>query len=179
MLEVEIKVRADIDLLEQQLIHLGFTRQTAVYEYDTYYNGKTLDLKAADKALRVREHKDLDTGETCFLLNFKGPKLDQTTMTREETEFEVPSHAHAETLLNGLGFYVAGTVEKTRLYYVRDDITCCLDQVTGLGEFLEVEILTGEDGYDSAIRRIRELLAGWNLDLKDTIRRSYLSMLAQ
>lgn len=141
MLEVEVKLKVKKSDIEKQLTDLGFIKGNSVYELDTYFNGDNLDLKEADKALRIRERRDLDYDETKYILNFKGPKIDDVTMTRQETQFEVPSFADGEIVLNGLGFYEAGIVEKSRIHYKKDEITCCLDSVTGLGDFLEIEIM--------------------------------------
>ena len=178
MLEVEVKIKADIKNTEEELISLGFLKGTFVYEYDTYYNGDMVDLKETDKALRIREHKDIDTGKVKYVLNFKGPKIDDSTMSREETQFEIPAFEHGNTVLTGLGYHPAGNVEKTRIHYHKDDITCCLDNVTGLGGYLEVEIMAeDENAYSEALKKISSLLAELGFSMGDTVRHSYLSML--
>ena len=177
MLEIEVKIKVNLKETELKLESFGFLKGTSVYEKDTYFNGKLQDLKKADKALRIREHKDLDTGHIKYVLNYKGPKLDDITMTREESQFEVPSFEVGKTVLNGLGYFEAGGVEKHRIHYKKDGITCCLDTVTNLGEFLEIEIMSGKEDYDASIGRIRSLLGDLGLDMSMTIRHSYLSML--
>lgn len=178
MLEVEVKVRVSIDETLKKLYELGYKRGTTVYELDTYFNGLEKDLKKEDKALRIREHRDVDTGVTKYVLNFKGPKVDETTLTREETQFTVPSFEHGEIVLRGLGFAPAGHVEKTRIHMEKERVRCCLDSVTGLGDFLEVEIMAeGEDGYEKAVKEIEEVLKSLNLSMEDTVKHSYLSML--
>ena len=47
----------------------------------------------------------------------------------------------------------------------------------GLGEFLEIEIMAQKEEYDTAISQINELLETLSLNIKDTIRESYLCML--
>lgn len=177
MLEVEVKIKVNIAEIEDKLISAGFVKASNVYEADTYFNSEHMDLKKADKALRIRTHKNLDSGVETFILNFKGPKLDDTTMTREETEFEIPSYEAGATLLGGLGFSPAGSVEKHRISYTRDNITCCLDSVTGLGEFLEVEIIAEDSAYDESIDKIKGVLDILGLDMGMSIQESYLCML--
>ena len=176
MLEVEVKAKVNIDEVADKLAACGFARGTTVYELDTYYNG-VIDLKAEDKALRIRVHRDVDSGVTRYVLNFKGPKLDNITMTREETQFDIPDFKSGEIIINGLGYTAAGKVEKTRIHYSKDDITCCLDTVTGLGDFLEVEIMAGESDYDRAVMKVEALLTILGINMQDTVRKSYLSML--
>lgn len=179
MLEVEVKIKAPLKETIEKLENLGFVKGTTVYEKDVYYNGTNKDLRAEDKALRIREYRDFSTEKAKFVMNFKGPKIDSLSMTREETEFEIPSFAAGEALFNGLGFFPAGTVEKTRTYYNKNDIECCLDTVTGLGEFLEIEIMAEESDYDSAMNCIKELITSLGLSMNDSIRTSYLCMLTQ
>ena len=99
-------------------------------------------------------------------------------MTREETQFEVSSFEAGRIVLNGLEFYPAGEVEKIRVHYLKEDITCCLDTVTGLGDFFEIEVMVEESGYDEAIARINDLLQELGLSMEDTVRESYLCMLS-
>ena len=177
MLEVEVKLHIANVAATSFLEERGFLRGESVYEHDFYFNGTEKDLRKEDKALRVREHRNLDTKETVFSMNYKGPKLDQTTMTRREVEFSIPELEQGKQMLEGLGFLVAGEVEKRRIYYHKGEVTCCVDQVTGLGEFLEIEILAAEEEYESALEQIQELLGELGYTLNDTIRKSYLSML--
>lgn len=177
MLEVEVKLKVDLEKIENTIIDLGFEKGACVYEHDTYYNGHRLNLKEADKALRIREYKNMDLSQVRYVMNYKGPKVDDITMTREEVEFEILSFKAGDVMLSGLGFYSAGSVEKTRIYYTKDDITCCLDTVTGLGDYLEVEIMAEKSDYDEAISRIAMLLKSLGLSIDDTVRQSYLCLL--
>lgn len=176
MLEVEVKLKVDNSSVLAKLSEQKFEKGTTEYEKDVYFNSDKFELKAQDKALRIREHRNLETGEHDFVMNYKGPKLDNISMTREETEFVVPDYETGESLLNGLGFFAAGTVEKVRTHYTRGKTTCCLDKVTCLGEFLEVEIMAEDKDYDNAIREIEDLLEALGLKMSDSIRNSYLSM---
>lgn len=177
MIEAEVKVKANIEDIRILLENKGYIKVRSVYEKDTYFNSDYVDLKENDKALRIREYRHLDSRITRYILNYKGPKLDDITMSREETEFEIPSFIHGNVLLIGLGYHEAGHVDKTRTVYKKNDISCCLDQVTGLGEFLEIEILTDKSGYSLAINRIEEVLKELGLSIQDSIKESYLCML--
>lgn len=179
MLEVEVKIKLDdFDGVITKLVELGYQKGTTVYEYDNYYNSKYYDLKEADKALRIRKHLNVETGAVKYVLNYKGPKCDDYTMTREEYQFEVPSLELGESIINGLGYHVAGNVEKTRIHYVKDGIKICLDEVTNLGKYMELEVMAGdESGYDEAISIINDILLSLGYSMSDSIRKSYLSMI--
>ena len=69
-------------------------------------------------------------------------------------------------------------VEKVRHYFHRGRLTACVDQVTGLGDFLELEILTeSEEGRSAALTEIEEVLRQIGHSMEDTTRISYLSQL--
>ena len=60
----------------------------------------------------------------------------------------------------------------------KESVTACLDNVRGLGKFLELEILTdSEEKKESALGQIEKILNGLGYQISDTVRISYLSML--
>ena len=60
----------------------------------------------------------------------------------------------------------------------RDDLHACLDEVEGLGSFLELEIMVEDEGNrPEALGRIEEILEKLGYTMKDTTRVSYLGQL--
>ena len=80
-----------------------------------------------------------------------------------------------------LGFKPVITVRKKRRVYAfaRDgfDMEACFDNVEGVGEFVELEILADESQYETAKATL--LTAAAELGLTDVERRSYLAMLLE
>ncbi|MCJ7517557.1 MAG: class IV adenylate cyclase, partial [Methanomassiliicoccales archaeon] len=72
-----------------------------------------------------------------------------------------------------LGFKESGRVEKLRTIYSVSGIVVCLDSVSGLGDFVELEF-EGED-LDVGKKAILSMMQ--ELGLKDNERRSYLELL--
>lgn len=179
MLEIEVKFHIeDKEHILDTLFLEGFKKRDSVYETDIYYNSEVQNLRSADKALRIRAHKYIDTGEEDCNINYKGPKIDNISMTREEIELTIPDVKTGKRFLNGIGYYEVSTVEKLRTHYVREDITCCIDEVKDLGEFLEIEIISEDDtSYERHMHRIRGIVDALSLDMNNSLRTSYLSML--
>ena len=74
----------------------------------------------------------------------------------------------------------SGVVEKLRQYYHRDNITACVDAVTNLGDYLELEVLVDAEGErPQALKRIKEQLKKLGYSMEETTRISYLSMLEE
>ncbi len=79
-------------------------------------------------------------------INFKGKKLDTCTMTREELETGVEDGAVCRNILQAIGYLPAEPeVIKDRTMLRKEPVTACLDNVHGLGEFLELEILADSE----------------------------------
>ena len=180
MIEVEVKIPVEqIEEIKEKLLEIGFIYQKTVVETDTYFTSDHYDMRKKDKALRIRKTENLDTGEVEAQLNCKGPKLDQVSMTRKETEIEILEPEKMEDILKELEFYPASCrVKKTRAYYTKNDMTAAADQVENLGSFLELEILVEkEEDRETGLKKINNIIKQLGCDGKETIRTSYLSML--
>lgn len=180
MLEAELKASlAGIgeDALLERMAALGFAPAESLWERDVYYN-HARDFRRTDEALRLRSAKTLPDGpETCFL-TYKGPKLDDVSSARTEYETAVDDGAAAGRILEALGCRPAAVVEKRRREYRRDGVTLCLDQVTGLGPYLELEILApSEQDRAEAVEQLLALLDRLEIPRDRLTRRSYLGML--
>lgn len=180
MIEVEVKLPiADLDTIKRKLLKMGFKETAVIEERDTYFDNRQGDIRANGEALRVRETKDYLTGESRAQINFKGKKLDTCTMTREELETGVEDGEICRNILQVIGYAPAEPeVIKDRTMMQKESITACLDNVRGLGGFLELEILAdSEEEKDVALKRIENILKSLEYQISDTVRMSYLSML--
>lgn len=180
MIEVEIKLKisdkADvIHKLEAQ----GFRKTHKVTETDIYFNGNDRDFRRTDEALRIRRTEDSDDlGKTTNKLTYKGRRLDNISMTREETEISIDDFEGMNKILLSLGYRPVRPVVKTREYYEDDKMTALIDDVEGLGDYLELEIMAEDESFRSDALRLIELeLKELGYSLSDTTTTSYLTML--
>lgn len=173
MIEVEVKVRAPHDTVEERLEQLGAERIADKTQEDTYFAAPHRDFAETDEALRVRRQN----GEA--RITYKGPKMDGETKTREEHETEVGDAEAARAVFESLGFEEFGTVSKDRRVYSLDDgTTVTLDSVEGLGNFVEVEReAEAANDVDEPRTLVLETLERLGLDADDGIRESYLELL--
>lgn len=164
MLEVEIKANIETQPIEQKLGMLGAKFIHRTHQKDVYFQHPCHDFKKTDEALRVRKVKD------GYFLTYKGAKLDPETKTRKEIQIRVEKNVL--NLLRSLGFSVAGEVEKWRSFYRWKDLRIYLDDVKGLGNFLELEGTSWKD--KEKIFRILEKLG---IEKRKLTRKSYLELL--
>ena len=178
MLEVEAKYRlTDPTAVESRLREWGAVLVADHAEADHYLNAPDRDFARTDEALRLRR-----IGEQNFL-TYKGPRRDATSKTRTEVEVPCPpGDAAAEAflkLLQHLGYRPTAVVRKHRriLEWARDGFTvhACLDDVEGVGRFVELEIVVDDAQYEAA--RATVLRSAADLGLGATEMRSYLEQL--
>ena len=151
--EIKLKIKNKKQVIDS-LKTIGFLEGRYVVETDTYYTSSHHDFAARGEALRIRKVEDLKSGKETCLITYKGAKLEQ------------------------IGFCPVSPVEKQRLYLRKDNMTACLDEVKGLGNYLELEILTdAEEERTKALKQIENVLEILGYSMKDTTRTSYLSML--
>ncbi len=175
MLEVEVKLQPDEQkrlALRDQLRESAGGEPVIHQQQDIYFSHPDRDFKARDEALRLR----VDDG---LFLTWKGPKLDPPLKTREEIEFGLATDpATATRLLTALGFEQAATVSKTREQWSLANpcrANICLDNVVGLGWFVEVEVLAEEAA--AGREQIEKVLLHLGLDQEPFLQTSYLGLL--
>ena len=183
MLEAELKASLG-DLAAEELADraaaLGFLPVEQVQETDVYFNGTERDFRRTDEALRLRSVRRLPDGPWESLITYKGPKLDRVSNARTEYETGVSDGGTAQKLLEALGYRPLAEVDKVRRTYRLDQVTLCLDQVQGLGGFLELELLVpGEEQREAAVERLLALLEELGIPRDQLSRRSYLELLAE
>lgn len=181
MVEVEIKASLaglSVASLLERAGMLEFRATAQLKETDTYFNGNDRDFRSTDEAFRLRRVRALPDGREVSLLTYKGPKMDQISHTRTEYETAVADGETAQKLLEALGYRPLFTVDKLRREYQLDDVTLCLDEVTGLGMYLELETLTpSAQQREEAVARLLELLDQLAVSRDRLTRQSYLELL--
>lgn len=179
MYEVEVKLRADHGVVRERLEEVGATQVNRVTQTDTYYDAPHKDFAETDEALRLRRESRYDGDDVVAEetnVTYKGPLVDESSKTRREYETSVEDGETMDAICNAVGFEPAATVEKDRERFSLDGYTVSLDAVSGLGEFVEVEVEV-ESGVDEAREGAFSVLHKLGVDPDDQIRTSYLGML--
>jgi adenylate cyclase class 2 len=172
MIEVEIKVRIkNKEEIAEKLKKLGFKFIKKKFQEDIYFNGIDRDFRKTDEALRIRD----DNGT--YYVTYKGPKIDRISKTREEIEVRIDDKEKMRQIFKKLGFREVRPIRKVREIYKKDDITASIDDVEGLGLFLELEKnIYNINEKDEALKELMEILKALNISRDNTIRKSYLEL---
>jgi len=143
-IEVEAKARiGDHEDICRMLESRGAVFEEKVLHRDTYYAHPSRNYVSTDEAIRVRTVIREEGVE--YRMTYKGPRLDAVSKTREEVEVGVDSGEAAGKLLERLRFKPVATVTKKRLFYSLPPLKITVDDVEGLGRFVEVETTAGDN----------------------------------
>jgi len=214
-LEVEAKARCtDPELIVHRLESMGAVFCGTCEQSDTYFRHPCRDYSRTDEAIRMRRESgriivDGEAGtsggtaapgpaavRSC--ITYKGPKVDPATKTRVEIESAVADTEGMRSILEALGFIPVLEVDKTRRRFRLADVEISVDEVRGLGDFVEVEYVGHLDGDgmpgddagrvgsgslepENDLGRARERVLGLlrELGLNETVRKSYLELLLE
>jgi adenylate cyclase class 2 len=161
--EAELKAYAnDFAPVIEKLEEVGAELISKRTEKDTYFSHPIRDFAKTDEALRLREMKDLSgepSASSIFELTFKGPKIHSGSKSREEYMVKLNEIDEVKEILEQLGCEIVTEVSKIRSMYDYNDYTICLDEVDGLGNFIEIEkILDTDIELDSTVEAMREII---------------------
>ena len=140
MINIEIKARyTDRDRAEQILSSLGAGPAAVFQQKDTYFN-------VSDGRLKLRQLA-IDEGQLIHYRrdNTSGPK---------RSDYEISATTDPDALRSILT-ELMGTwieVEKTRQVWLWENVRIHLDDVVGLGQFVELEAVTDEQGVERSRR---------------------------
>lgn len=181
--EVELKFRCnDLERVRGALVALGAAPGDVVEQVDAYYRHPVRDFAKTDEAFRLRRVGQRN------IITYKGPKVDATTKTRYEREAPLADGENAfdaaDDIVRRLGFEPVAEVRKRRrtlpLAWRDLPVEAALDQVVGVGSFVELEASVDAPdqnaaALDAARRALLELAE--RLGLRENERRSYLELL--
>ena len=174
MRELECKLRctpADHARVRKSCEKMGLIRQDAVQEVDQYYTLENHDFLQEGRALRLRSvQKGL---EQMCKITYKGPNRTPGIQDREELETRVEDGETAARILSAMGCRVLAQVDKHREVYRMGALSVCLDQVAGLGSFVEIELLSEEEN----VGRLEELRRELGLEAAQLESRTYLELI--
>ncbi len=134
LLEIEVKCYCDDPGEVKNLLTASGARFVETRtERDLYFNHPSRNFADTDEALRLREVNSL------CRITYKGPKLSKTTKARVEHETDTGDFNTMKNILLSLGFKESGIIEKERHMYSLNGMDISIDNVSGLGTFVEIE----------------------------------------
>ena len=170
MIEIESKFKLASDITRDNLIAILKSQFIAPIsskrQIDTVFllpEQVDAPITPGSKIMRVRDVLNPETSElqrSLMTLKVEG----QTKLASDEYEFAVDDGNAARQMLTALGWQKVVTVDKIRFESKTEYYTICIDEVAGLGLFIELEVLT-EDSAD--VKNIQQQMCNFlkNLDI--------------
>ena len=163
---IEIKARVgDFDRLLQRAEELSDTPLQVLRQEDTFFNTEKGRLK-----LRVLPP---DCAQLIYYLRSdqEGPKRSDYHI------FETPDPENLKRVLE-LAYGIRGVVKKTRYLYMVGQTRVHVDDVEGLGQFMELEVVMQAGQSDVQGQAIAEgLMTSLGIEREDLIEGAYMDMM--
>ena len=170
MIEIESKFKVSSNITRDELLTILkdqlIAQISSKRQIDTVFllpEQVDAPIVPGSKIMRVRDVLNPETGELRrSLMTLKVEE--QTKLASDEYEFAVDDGNAARQMLTALGWQEIVTVDKIRLESKTEYYTICIDEVAGLGLFIELEVLT-EDSAD--VKNIQQQMCNFlkNLDI--------------
>lgn len=171
MIEIESKFKLASDITRDNLIAMLKSQFIAPisskHQIDTVFllpEQVDAPIVPGSKIMRVRDVLNPETGElqrSLMTLKVEG----QAKLVSDEYEFAVDDGNAARQMLAALGWQEIVTVDKVRLESKTEDYTICIDEVAGLGLFIELEVLAEDDANANNIQQqMHTFLKNLNID---------------
>ncbi len=168
MLEVERKLRSPgNEQVIERLTTIGAEKVSDETHEDVYFIHPCRRFKDTDEALRLRE-----LGGAAEL-TYKGPRMECShAKAREEVTIDVGDTLSLRRILERLGFTELATIRKRRVSFALDKLMIAVDDVEGIGQFVEIELMTEDPS------RAKQLIdtAMEGLLLGEDVETTYLEM---
>ena len=165
-LNIEIKARArNFEEIRRRAKSLSDTSVEVILQEDTFFNTEKGRLK-----LRILA---LNRGQLIYYTrpNQEGPK---------RSEYHIYETSDPENLKRVLGYTygIRGVVRKTRYLYLVGQTRVHLDDVEGLGQFIELEVVMEEGQSDAEGQATAEdLMSKLGVERGDLLEGAYMDLL--
>lgn len=151
-IEIEAKLKVgSLDQVRHGIVGTDARFLGQVQQEDDYYDDPHGIFTGSDRCLRVRRESGIKGQRT--ILSYKGPRQPSMFKARDEIQVQILDGQPIGELLSAVGLHKSLTVRKRRMLWQVDNCLVCLDEVEGLGGFVEIE---GPD--EDSIAKIQHLL---------------------
>ena len=172
MIEVEVKVRIkDVESMEKRIEEQGAEYEGMIKQADEYFDFPDRWIFNSGGAFRVR------AADGNYRVTYKGVKKDKETTSRDEIEIAIESADKMTEILENIGFIRLCEIKKKRKVYLLAGLKIALDEVDGLGSFMEIEgMANSEEEYKAKKGEIFKLLDKLRVPLADISQKSYMEL---
>ena len=168
--EVEVKARvSNLEELASKLESLGVVLSQPITQNDETFIGENYNdydkLQPGRNILRIRKNNDK------FIFTIKQSLKNELDSHERETEIADPAEFREALLL--MGYKPVVKINKVRRKAKYNGYEICLDEVAGLGSFVEVEKIVDEEDSEKVQDELFEFLETLGIKREDRETRGY------
>ncbi len=180
--EVEIKVKIDsskVKEIRKRIFDLRAIFKEKIEEKDSYFTAPHRDFIKTKECLRIRER------DNSLELTYKGPSTDDMVKKKQFWKSEInisfnTTPEEIEMLLKFLDFRKIVEVKKEREKFVIGEQIITLDNIIGIGYFLEVETkVKNKEDREKALEKNIDIIRKIGLDEKDIVTLPYRDLVLE
>ncbi|MDR1009264.1 MAG: class IV adenylate cyclase [Rickettsiales bacterium] len=186
-MEIERKHKLDaenFDGVKARLFELGFAPKKTKHQIDIYYllagqSDSETHFMTGSECTYLRRRHDVIAGT--FSLDLKLVNEEKRSGIFGEYEVAISnetSFSNADEILKILGYKQGCIIDKAREAWVKGDVEVALDNVAGLGLFVEVEIVADEAAAKDALVRVDEICAALGFNASTLMPTGYVDLVA-
>ncbi|MEK7608241.1 MAG: class IV adenylate cyclase [Patescibacteria group bacterium] len=172
--EIEVKARVqNLEVIAKELARRGCVLSDPIEQRDIIFvdssYGEFEKFHPKKNLLRIRNAKGK------FIFTIKQPQSNELDSIERETEIANPEEMEQALLL--MGYHERVRVSKIRKTAKYQNWEICLDEVEGIGSFVEIEELTDDKANPDEIqRRILEFLKSLGVKEEDRVTTGYATL---
>ena len=168
--EIEVKAKLNNpEEAESKLKALGCVLSEPIIQHDTIFvddnYGIFDEFQPNKNLLRIREAKGK------FILTLKQPKSNELDSIEHESEIADP--AEIKEILEHMGLHEVVQVHKVRRKTNYNDWEICLDQIEGLGAYIEIEKIAENLDVEAVQKELFEFLQSLGVKPEDRVTTGY------
>ncbi len=166
--EIKVSIEGNIDDVIHNLSQNGIVLGEPVIQEDSVfcnYEGDYRKYPNGALFFRIRKQGDF------HLFTMKSPQKNSSDCIEHETKVEKPEEI--VSMLKMLGYHFVNTVKKERRKAKTGDYEICLDNVSGLGVFVEVEKMTDGNDSEKVQEELFKFISAFGLKIKKQIFEGY------
>lgn len=171
---VELKCRCpDLEAVRRRAEALGARDAGLLVQRDTFFTGPLARLKL--RVLHPGSHAAGGAGERAELISYERPDREEARTSRYRiAPVERPDEL-AAVLEHALG--ACGEVRKQRRLYLLRSTRIHLDEVEGLGSFVELETVLSGQSEEDGRAELSEIAGGLGIEAEERVAVPYVELL--
>jgi|SRR3989344_4877620 len=171
MKEIEVKAKiTNTESLYEKLASLGCQFGVSLTQEDVIFlpiGVKFSEIVKGTPVVRVRNSNDIIT------LTLKKRVISENELIKLEKEVVVSDKQMAIEIVEHMGFHEVVRVEKTRTECEHEEMTICIDNIVGLGHFIEVEKLSENEKNEEIQDYLFNFLQSLGINSEDRVTKGY------